>query len=403
MAGHDQPEPTTDASRREFFRIFGRQTVRQAGAVVGAAAEIRRSGLAAAQELMDPRPPAQVAEPVPEQAGPDWTFRSPYRATADAIVAVDQRELPGRVVAVTLREPSEVASAMRTGAINGGPVLGQVAAYAMAIAARAAAERPDASRQQLMRAAANTLRVARPDVRVLAWAVDRVEARYDALMGTGAAPADVVVALREEADAIASSSIAAMAAIGRHAAGYVEPQGDGPLSLLMHGDMGPMSCGMVGMGTALIVALTDAGHPLHVWLTEASPSGEGSRIAALQLTQHDVPHTVVPDSAVGWLFDHRHLDAAVLRGDRVAVNGDVGVLIGGLGVARLAGLAGVPLMILAPNDARDPGADDGSALEWELRSGAESARPAVFGVRLNPTVDVIPARLIGRLVTEADD
>lgn len=416
MAGNDRPGDEHDASRREFFRTFGRETVRQASAVVGAAAELRRSGLAAAQELMDPRPrPAVVAEPIPEQAGPDWTFRSPYRVTDDAVVAVDQRELPGRVATVTLHEPSEVASAMRSGVINGGPVLGQVAAYAIAIAARSAAGRPQASHQQLMRAALGTLRAARRDARTLGWAVERMEARYDGLVDRDDEPPAIADALRAEADAVTSASIEAMSVIGRAAARHVVPGGDGPANLLMHGDMGPMSCGMVGMGTALIQALADAGHGVHVWLTEASPSGEGSRIAALQLTQLDIAHTVVPDSAVGWLFHHRRLDAAVLRGDRIAANGDAGVLVGGAAIARIAESAGVPVLVLAPSAATDPEAEDGRALEADLRSAAESlaaarddtgseaARPAVFGVRLNPTVDVVPAGLIGRLVTETAD
>ena len=62
MAGPDDQ----DTTRRDFFRTFGRETVRQAGTVAGAAAELRRSSLAAARVLFDPEAETtdQPAEPI---------------------------------------------------------------------------------------------------------------------------------------------------------------------------------------------------------------------------------------------------------------------------------------------------------------------------------------------------
>ena len=65
--------------------------------------------------------------PVAEPDAPDWTYRSAYRFTGDAIVLLDQRELPGRVATLSVAEPTEVASAIRAGVISSGPVLGEVA------------------------------------------------------------------------------------------------------------------------------------------------------------------------------------------------------------------------------------------------------------------------------------
>src|SRR5688572_25290066 len=133
-----------DTTRRDFFRTFGRETVRQAGAVAGAAAELRRSSLAAARVLFDPEaaPDSAALSPTDlpavevDPAKPDATFRSAYRFTGTQITALDARQLPGRVETIALVQPSEVASAIRAGAINGGPVLAEVGAYAMALAAR---------------------------------------------------------------------------------------------------------------------------------------------------------------------------------------------------------------------------------------------------------------------------
>ena len=421
MSSRDRPE-TQDATRREFFRAFGRQTVREAGELVGAASELRRNSMAAARELLDlgPEPTfgAQGGVDYDEaqasaatDSAPASTFRSPYRFTGEDIVLLDQRELPGRVTTFALREPSEIAAAIRSGAINSGSVLAEVAAYAMVLACGSAIGRNAASLQQRMRAAAGTLRAARREVRALGWAVDRMEAKFDRLADTGADAPVIRDTLLEEAHAIVSAATAAHAQIGRQGAEAIDVPVDRPVNLLMHGDMGPLSCGTVGTGTSLIQALHDAGHSVHAWLTEATPTGEGSRISALQLTQLDVPHTVIPDTAVGWLFGHRTIDAVLLRGDRVCANGDAGSPIGSLAVAWLARKATVPVHMLAPLSSLDAEASDGAAIGVELRSAAEALaadrlagnapRPTLFGVRLNPTVDVVPAELISRYLTEA--
>jgi methylthioribose-1-phosphate isomerase len=390
-----------DTSRRDFFRTFGRETVRQAGAVAGAAAELRRSSLAAARVLFDPEAPtdapvletADLSEPVVDKSQPDATFRSAYRFTGTEITALDARQLPGRVQTVALVEPSEVASAIRAGAINGGPVLAAVGAYAMALAARRAVARPDTGRVQQVRAAANTLRAAKPQIHALTWAVDRLEASYLELEGQGTDPAQVAESLESEADSIASGSAGAHAQIGRIGAAALSSGEGEPINLLMHGDMGPLSCGMVGMGTALIQELRDAGRAVHVWLTEAAPGGEGGRVAAFGLGQLDVPFTVIPDAAVGWLIDRHSVAALVLRGDRVAANTDCGVLVGGLTAAIVAAAADVPVIVLAPRNSFDPAAADGAA----LRAG-ETFAP---GARLNPSSDVVPHDLVRQLVSEA--
>ena len=392
-----------DTTRRDFFRTFGRETVRQAGAVAGVAAELRRSSLAAARVLFDPEaaidspaldpidPPVVAVDPTQ----PDATFRSAYRFTGTEITALDARQLPGRVQTLVLVQPSEIASAIRAGAINGGPVLAEVGAYAMAVAARAVVARPETGRVQQLRAAANTLRAARPQIHALSWAVDRLEALNLDLAGQGTDPTEIAERMRSEADSIASANASANAEIGRSAAAAVLALSDEPLNLLVHGDMGPLSCGMVGMGTALIQNLRDRGRDVHIWLTEAAPSGEGGRVAAFQLRQLDVPYTVVPDSALGWVFNGRHIDAVLLRGDRVAVNTDCGVIVGGLSAAIIAAAADVPVIVLAPRSSFDPGAADGAALRAD-----ETFAPGA--ARLNPSTDVVPHDLVTRLISEPE-
>ena len=72
----------------------------------------------------------------------DAAFRSPYRFTGDTLLVVDQRQLPGQGTVIECRTADVAAAAIRAGAAGSGPVLGQIAAYAMVLAVKTSADRP---------------------------------------------------------------------------------------------------------------------------------------------------------------------------------------------------------------------------------------------------------------------
>ena len=115
------------------------------------------------------------------------------------------------------------------------------------------------------------------------------------------------------------------------------------VDLLVHGDGGPLSGGLVGTTFAVLSALQSDERRLHVWLTEAAPTMEGARTGAWQLAATDVPHTIVSDSAVAWLVANRRVHAALLRADWACANGDIAAPVGSLAVARFTHDAGIPV------------------------------------------------------------
>jgi len=381
-----------DPSRREFFKTFSREAVQNVGAVAGAAAEIRRTSVAAARELLDMNPETASASPIVrpmpiatgEPGAPQETFRSPYRFTGTSVVVLDQRDLPGKVTTFECTTASDVAAALRSGAVTTGPVMGQVAAYGMALAGIEAATRGDDRSDQVVRVAADEMRASRGEVHAVRQAVDRMVNAQD--LGH-----DLV----KEADAITTEATAAFASIGQR---WAELAVGTPITLLVHGDSGPLGCGMVGMLTAGTQLLGERGADLHVWVNEGAPTNEGARLTALELTQHDVPHTVIPDSAVGWLLTARSVTAVVLRGDTVASNGETVSLLGSSQIAQLAQDVHVPVYVLAPTISWNKQTRDTSDLVLDLRSAVElgSANRA----RLNPPFDVVPARNITSYVSE---
>src|SRR5688500_15519999 len=138
----DQP---ADPGRRQFFRRIGQDTAISAGRAVGAAESLRRGGTALATEILgyglgDPARSATRLEERMERP-PASSFASAYRYTGDALVLLDQRALPERRDEVACREASEVAAAFRAG-VAGGPILGEIAAYALVLTAHMAEDRP---------------------------------------------------------------------------------------------------------------------------------------------------------------------------------------------------------------------------------------------------------------------
>jgi methylthioribose-1-phosphate isomerase len=137
-----------------------------------------------------------------------------------------------------------------------------------------------------------------------------------------------------------------------------------------------------------------------VWLTEAAPGMEGTRLAAPQMMQVDAPHTVIADTALGWLLAEHRIDAALLRADYVCANGDTASVIGALNVAALARAAGVPVYAVAPRTAFDPAMPDGRPLVPQLEPPGRGEAGHVPAVRINPLNDVVPATLLSGSLTE---
>ena len=79
MARDDRDEDAIDPTRREFFRHFGRESIRNAGAVAGAAAEIRRAGNVAARDILDMAGPPSKVAPVEREPVVESGFSSAYR------------------------------------------------------------------------------------------------------------------------------------------------------------------------------------------------------------------------------------------------------------------------------------------------------------------------------------
>jgi methylthioribose-1-phosphate isomerase len=406
-ADADRPGDGDRATRRQFFRVFGRQTVSGAGNVLAGVDALRRTSQEAIGDLVGGDDPRRVPTPVdqptagtPVAAHGAAAYRSPYRFAGTTIELLDQGGLPARAAVLGCASASEVASAIRRGLVSGGPVLGQVAAYTLAAVVAGRSSQSDYGLQQALVGAADTLRSARPASRALVIAIERVLAR--AAVAAEMDPATVADVVLDEADRITAQAAADLARLGQLGSDAVTDaaraaaQAGRLLGVLMHGDQGPLTGGQIGGGVAVLQGLAATGMPAHAWLTEAAPLHEGRR-AAWQLAQLDIAHTLVPDTALGWLLANRQLDVAMLRAETVAANGDILAPLGSLAVARQCRDAGIPTVACAPLSALDGGLASGAEAPTELRLPAPN--PGT-GPRIDPAFDVVPAELLDALLTD---
>ena len=333
-------------------------------------------------------------------------YRSAFRVEGDRIVLVDQRRLPAALIEIECRTAIDVANEMRDLTVRGGPVLGQVAAAGLALSAhRARASRPYA-RRAILRAAATTLVNARPTPRHVAAAVDRVMARYEAIGDLDEDGDRIADAIQAESDAIIYEALDDHSRIAGAAADQLSRPEGRPLGILTLGSTGAMGSGQFGTALGAIQSAVYRGHEVHVYVLEGRPWLDGARVASWELAQAQIPHTLVADSAAGWLLASGRVDVVLVGAERIARNGDVANDVGTYPVAVLASRHGVPFIVCSPLAAVDSAAADGSTFPLEERPADDLIRIGGIAVApggtpvLNPVADTTPAALITGIATE---
>jgi methylthioribose-1-phosphate isomerase len=317
----------------------------------------------------------------------------------DAVVMLDQRLLPARVVYVRCTTPDAVAQGIRDMVVRGAPAIGIAAAYA--IAQLAAQERGDAA-VFLMACgvAGRVLAATRPTAVNLAWAIARMARRAADVARLPAG--ERAAAMRAEAEAIHTEDVAACRAMGVLGALDV-PEG---ATILTHCNAGALATGGYGTALGVVRAAHAAGKRVRVLADETRPYLQGARLTAWELAADGIDVEVITDGMAGHFFQRGEIGFVVVGADRIAANGDVANKIGTYGVAVLARAHGVPFTVAAPRSTLDPRTPTGAEIPIEERASDEVARigetrlvPAGVACR-HPAFDVTPARLIDAVYTE---
>ena len=316
---------------------------------------------------------------------------------SDGIDLLDQTLLPQQEVVLHLTTVDAVAEAIRAMRVRGAPAIGVVAAYGMVIASD---EQGASGLPERMQKAADILRGTRPTAVNLAWAVDRMLTRFEALDGRAReAMHDELLA---EARRIHAEDIDANRAIGRNGAELI-PKDARVLTIC---NTGALATGGYGTAFGVIRTAHDTGGLAFVYACETRPRLQGARLTAWELLRNGIPFKLLSDGAAAYLMSRGEVDAVLAGADRIARNGDAANKIGTYGLAVLAKHHGIPFYVVAPTSTVDATTASGEAIPIEERDPEEVLAPR--GVRFapegaaawNPAFDVTPAELITAIVTE---
>lgn len=314
----------------------------------------------------------------------------------EALLLLDQRQLPHDVAYVRCVTSGEVVDAIVTMVVRGAPAIGIAAAYGIVLAVAHAFGHAGSQWREAVAPEIEALRNARPTAVNLAWAIDAMVATF------AAAPDDPRDYLLNQATALQARDLADNIAMGAHGAKFIAPRS----GVLTHCNAGALAT--AGYGTALgVIRSAHAGNCVNqVYATETRPWWQGARLTAWELHEDGIPVMLIADSAAAALMREGKVAWVITGADRVAANGDVANKIGTYSLALCARAHGVRFMVAAPCSTIDPATPDGSAIPIEQRDGDEllgfrGTRIAAPGVSAyNPVFDVTPAELIDVLVTE---
>ncbi len=338
----------------------------------------------------------------------------PVRWSGDHIQILDQRRLPREERYLECRTPAAVASAIRTLAVRGAPLIGIAGGYGVALAAARAVKgvrrggRGPSAESILGRVdrAAARLSAARPTAVNLDRAVRRVASaaaaggvRDGALAPSAATATAIADTALAEAERIDAEEREACEAIGRFGSDLV-PDG---ARVLTHCNTGTLATNWDGTAQAVITTAYDRGRVVAVWADETRPLLQGARLTAWELHRRGVPVTLLVDGAAGSLMARGLVDMVVVGADRIAANGDVANKVGTYPLAVLARRHRVPFVVAAPCSTIDLATPSGAAIPIEERDPREVTGELAdaAAAAANPAFDVTPAALVSAIVTDA--
>lgn len=323
----------------------------------------------------------------------------------DCVVMVDQTKLPAEYTTFHAETVDDLVESIEVLRVRGAPALGGAGALGVALAARRNDGDTYAAFADAVRADAERIATARPTAVNLAREVEAVLGELDESATVAAARERTL----ERAKGICDRDVERNHRIGEHGAALLT-DGD---TVMTHCNAGALAT--VDWGTALgvVYSAREAGKDVDVIANETRPLNQGSRITTVELREHGVETTLIPDNASGRCIQEGRVDAVVVGADRVVLSGEGefadGAVFNKIGTYKHAVLADrhdVPFVVAAPRSTVDPETAAGD-VEIEERGPAELRE--IYGEQnapedvpvYNPAFDPTPMSLVDYVVTEA--
>ncbi len=327
---------------------------------------------------------------------------APVKYIEGRMLILDQTKLPGEEIYIEMQTKEDVWDAIYKLKVRGAPAIGVAAAYGLYVAIRHLDDTAGKETFECeLRKAAAYLVSARPTAVNLAWALNRMTARYEEIKDLSIK--EVKKCLLQEADNIRLEDEAACKAMGEHGLTLLKPG----MGILTHCNAGTIATAKYGTCLAPIYLGHEKGYDFKVFADETRPLLQGARLTAWELQKAGIDVTLICDNMASIVMKNGWIDAVVTGCDRMAANGDGANKIGTSGVAILAKEYGIPFYMYVPTSTIDLDTPTGEDIHIEQRDGEEIYKMwyekpmAPEGVKTyNPSFDVTPAEYITAVITE---
>ena len=228
------------------------------------------------------------------------------------VTIIDQTALPFEFKLIDLKNLEDVVQAIKFMQVRGAPLIGVTSAYGIALAMN-----KNSSDKSLMKAAIS-LKKSRPTAVNLSWAVNKMLEylkSYDFNRRANLA--------WHYANQLAEEDIKTNKDIGRAGLLLLKKIKSNPLNILTHCNAGWLAT--IDHGTALspIYQAVEEGIDIHVWVDETRPRNQGMNLTAWELTQANIPHTIISDNTGGLLMQQGKVDCVIVGADRISIDGQV--------------------------------------------------------------------------------
>lgn len=315
---------------------------------------------------------------------------------------IDQTILPYEFKTVDIKTAEEMYKAIKDMIVRGAPAIGIAGAHGVSLAAIELAKNIKDKNDfiKALEEKALYLKSSRPTAVNLQWAVDKQMQLAKSINTSNVN--EIVCALKENGKKLENEDIEINKKIGDYGT-QVVPKG---ATILTHCNAGALAT--VGYGTALgVIRSAYAKDPtIKVFADETRPRQQGARLTTWELTQDEIPTTLITDGMCSYFMSKGMIDMVVTGADRIAANGDTANKIGTYTVAIAAKYHNIPFYIAAPLSTIDVSIKSGHEIPIEERSKEEVTHINGDWICakdvniINPGFDVTPHSLITGIITE---
>ena len=325
----------------------------------------------------------------------------------NVVKIIDQTKLPHQFIIKDLKKVNDAINAIKTMEVRGAPLIGATAAFGLVLAIM---ENKD---QSFLKKSAENLISSRPTAINLKWAVVRMMNKL-----SGVNSEKILEIALNEAKTICEEDINFCENIGLNGLKIIEEiynKKKDTINILTHCNAGWLATINWGTATSPIYHAHKKGIPIHVWVDETRPRNQGANLTSYELTEEEIPNTIIADNTGGILMQRGEVDMCIVGTDRTLSTGDVCNKIGTYLKALAANDNNIPFYVALPSSTIDWNIKDYKDIPIEERTSEELShlegldengkikKVLIYPKKsnsMNLAFDITPAKYVTALITE---